>query len=431
MESGRKSNPESYIGLPTSQKGRGRPKKHSNTAEQEYQRNRLRRAQIAYRKRKETHLSGLEQRCEDLEHVVEQMTNEFINFSDRLISSGSSNAENIRDVRSVLGRFLELSKQAAKHTDNEPFAEVSRDFEKSQNFTQSEGLNLDNEDVPPPPAVTLPIMGSTFLDISKTFAPATTVQRFAPMKQTSSVTTGFSDPYINTFWTPPITPDMDNSIIPHVLSGRDSFSSRLYYETINLAVRSLKGEAPWRYAASIFRYKLQYASREQLFGVLAGVLDMLLLGTNQVKEGGVPQRVVDGDGAVKDGIIRQIVAQGGSEDQYLPSWEVERYLRERWAFTLDSSSVRIQQRRIQEFEDGPEPSLPYERAGFDPTSFAPTVIPGFPAASQVILNSERLLDELKKRALTVGAGPRWHVTSIDDAVNVFLRQNNTIHVAQI
>jgi hypothetical protein len=209
------------------------------------------------------------------------MTNEFINFSDRLISSGSPNEENIRDVRSVLGQFLELSKQAAKHAVDEPFEDEPPVTEKSQGSPQNDGVNFENENIAPTAATALSTMSSTSLDFSQKYTTlATTVQRYAPIEQTSSVHTGFSDPYINTFWTPPITPDMDNSIVPYILSGRDSFSSRLYYETINLAVRSLKGEAPWEYAASMFRYKLQYASREQLFGVLAGVLEMLLLGTN-------------------------------------------------------------------------------------------------------------------------------------------------------
>jgi hypothetical protein len=354
------------------------------------------------------------------------MTNEFVGFSDRLIASGSPSEENIRDVRSVLGRFLELSKKAARDIDNEaPEGEAERAGKSPAREQEIGAANSGNE--PTPLSTSVLSSPMHFTSLVRSTPPNTqgfNMQRQVLKDSAGFVHSGFSDPYRNTIWTPPISPDMDNSIVPHILSGRDSFSSRLYFETINLAVRSLQGEAPWEFAASIFRYKLQYASREKLFGVLAGVLEMLLLGTNQVKEGGVPQREVEENGAVKAGIVGQILAQGGSESEYLSSWEVEWYLNDRWALDLTSTSVRIQRRRIQELEDDSEPGLQSGRVNYSPSRFAPTVIPGFFSPDQIILNSEGLIEALKMAALTIGAGPRWHVTSVDNAVTAFLRQNN-------
>jgi hypothetical protein len=354
------------------------------------------------------------------------MTIELVDFSDRLVSSGSPSESNIRDVRSVLGRFLVLNKQVNKKVEGHLFEEGAHSpvsghspeketqvacfaNEFSGNSTSELTATLPSEPSSLPPQLSLQ---------------RSAVQRHVSPGRDGSAYPGFADPYRNTIWTPPIVPDMDNSIVPHILSGRDSFSSRLYYETINLAVRSLKGEAPWEFAASMFRYKLQYASRVQLFGVLAGVLEMLLLGTNQVKEGAVPQRVVEDNGAVKAGIVGQILAEGGSENEYLSSSEVEQHLKSRWALRIDSTSVRFQRPRVTTLEEGYRPNVYSDRLDHSASNLAPTLLPGFSSAEPVVLGSEGLLNGLKMAALTIGAGPRWHVASIDNAVKVFLEQNN-------
>lgn len=66
------------------------------------------------------------------------------------------------------------------------------------------------------------------------------------------------------------------SAIPCILAGRDSFAAILYFETISLADRSLQGEAPTKFANSMFRYKFHYRSSAHIRTVLDGVLNILL-----------------------------------------------------------------------------------------------------------------------------------------------------------
>jgi hypothetical protein len=94
---------------------------------------------------------------------------------------------------------------------------------------------------------------------------------------------------------------------------------------------------------------------------------------------------------------------------------VERYLRERWRLGIDSRAVRVQ------------PASEYISDGSSPANvlnlFAPTVVPGLAGKEQLILNADPLVEKLKPAAVSIGEGPRWHMSDIDAVVQTFLQEN--------
>lgn len=221
------------------------------------------------------------------------------------------------------------------------------------------------------------------------------------------------NPYLNNVWQSPSFPPSSSispSILPHILAGRDSFASRLYFETISLAVQSLAGTTPvsFAFAQSMFRFKMRYASRTQLLGVLSGVLNTLLQGTSSFG-GGAVFEMRD----IKAAIVGEVERGGAREEEFLSTWEVERYLRTRWRLGIDSQAVRVWPASLGSADGVGVAGL-----------FAPTMVPGFVGIEEVILNAEPLVERLKPAALSIGEGPRWHLGDIDDAVQTFLHENN-------
>lgn len=324
------------------------------------------------------------------------MTNEFVVFSERLLKRGDVGMNDgvVTDVRGVLGKFLELGRQAAGDTEE--------DSEEKEDEDQTMEDHPTTQVIPHPTT---------------------------PQNDTLQIAESF-DPYINTIWSPKPTLT-DNSIVPYILSGRDSFASRLYFDTISLAVRSLRGDLPFDYAASIFRYKLPFCTRSDLFKIIAGIMEMLLLGTNEIPPGAscdevpLPTSSTDPIGHNMACNAAAVVAatihtQNIVESDYLSTWEVETYIKDRWGIGLDSNAVRIQRR--------PEEALcPVKRDRLRPdygsVMFAPTILPGFWRDSQVLLRADGLIERLKVRCVTLGAGPRWHVDGIEEAVVGFFEEN--------
>ena len=71
----------------------------------------MRRAQKAFRIRKEQHVNALEEKCRRLESVVEEMSNTFVGFSDDLLNSGNVRPEITGVLKATMERFLVLSEQ--------------------------------------------------------------------------------------------------------------------------------------------------------------------------------------------------------------------------------------------------------------------------------------------------------------------------------
>ncbi|KAF8865159.1 hypothetical protein BDZ45DRAFT_721300 [Acephala macrosclerotiorum] len=403
---------------------RGRPRKESTDASTELQRDKLRRTQKAFRERKEQYVAGLEDRCTKLEDVIEEMTNAFLSFSDGLIRSESLRPETGEELKTTIERFLVLSKKAAKESND---GESSPGDAETKNSRSPEDDNFKTS----PDTLDGTIsqypgtgIGSALTQVPQASVPA--IQQWVTPMATSTVP---REPYLYsnyTLWGRPITCTGDgSSAITYILAGRNSFACRLYFETIALVLRSLHGELPASIASSMFRYKEQYKRKMRIRAMLDGILNMLLHGTSQGKSGQlvVIEETEEEDRRVKREIVRQIEMSGGSESEYLSTWQVEKYLRGKWKLAIDAGTVRVQPSALLSLKG--EGSDGYS-GGVDgiPTMAWPTMIPGFVERGPSVWNAGSLVEKLRGASVTIGEGPRWHVESIDEAVEAFLVEKN-------
>jgi len=355
-----------------------------------------------------------------LERVVEEMSNVFMNFSDDLLKTRRVNPE---AIKIAMETFLHLSQRAARDPGEESEGTLGSDIAASKSSTtlliSPTQLEIRNH--------------SNVIDGRHHQNSSPAGYKYQLDTGSSSITElGGAGPSVDySLWGIPTqySSNDGSSAIPYILAGRDSFASRLYFETIVLAVKALRGEASKEFLSSMFQYKLRYTNSKKILAVVSGVLNVMLHGTSQDPKHGnvgenVFQAIQDDDQAIKSAIVDTVVAEGGSESDYLSSWEVERYLREKWSWRIDSNTVRVQL-HVSEKE-----------ATFDHTNsmvrgspgglavFAPTMIPGFPSTDQIILNAQSLVEMLSNAAVTIGEGPRWHFAQVDHAVQNLLSENN-------
>ena len=59
-------------------------------------------------------MTQLEEKCHELEGVVEDMTSTFVAFSDHLLHSESVGPETTKELRETMKKFLVLSEKAAR-----------------------------------------------------------------------------------------------------------------------------------------------------------------------------------------------------------------------------------------------------------------------------------------------------------------------------
>lgn len=163
---------------------------------------------------------------------------------------------------------------------------------------------------------------------------------------------------------------------------------------------------------------------------------MLLHGTSQIKDTRVATGVLSERGECEDeekistATLKYVESTGERKEEYLGSWDVERYLKTKWRLTLDSNTVSVQpraflssQRDSNGFgifgngrsEDG------YRSAAVD--FAAPTMIPGFEHTTQRIWDASELVNRLLAVAVSIGEGPRWHFGQVDAVVEAFLMEN--------
>ena len=231
------------------------------------------------------------------------------------------------------------------------------------------------------------------------------------------------DPYRNYLWDRPLNSSTDGtSALPYILAGRDSFASRLYFETIVMAVRALRGEGLRSIVNSMFRWKRQYTKIEYILGVTSGVLNMMLHGTSQDPKEGQVKVFPEPDGpeqsTIKRAIAKDLIAEGFSEKEYLNTWSVERYLRDTWGLVVSSTIVRASSAHLRqgnEITGGPIQEIP----------FAPTMIPGFAHSEASLLDAQVLVERLVLGAVTLGEGPRWHFSFVDHVAESFLQDPST------
>ncbi|KAH7420005.1 hypothetical protein BKA64DRAFT_634657 [Cadophora sp. MPI-SDFR-AT-0126] len=451
----------------TNQKRRGRPLKDPSDASTDLQRARVRRAQKAFRTRKEQHVANLEEKCKTLESVVEAMTNEFIRFSDGLLGVGEMGSGDVdayvkRELRGTMERFLELGRRAgrepgeeegdaggdeqqqqeilsaAKEDVNTGINEVARTYRSDFDLSKPSGGREQESNFFSDSSISiLPPSNSAAGFYSQTTAISFPAASFHAPQQNAN-------PYLNNIWTIPPASPSDSSAIPYILAGRDSFAARLYFSMISSAVHSLRGNQPPTLAQSFFRYKCHYVSPIRIQKVVDGVLNMLLHGTSQVRAptGGVlsfglGEEEFSGDDdemRVKRAILSEVEQRGEKEDEFLATWGVERYLRTKWRLAVDSNTVRVKPRAVVSEECvnivsdfGHMGAVGWEvlESGGGVVMGAPTIIPGFEHISQKIWDAGTLVERLLDVAVTIGEGPRWHYKQIDSVVEAFLVENGS------
>lgn len=367
------------------------------------------------------------------------MTNTFIDFSDSLVQSGRVGPEIAEELKATMERFLALSQKASREVEEE--TDIVREDSNTSTAvgvcaetavpSSTALIDFKSPAVPPtshPDYQTIPppFKEETAMAMSRV-TPNQSLVRFGS-SNAFQFEFGTPDPYMNGIWglhTEP-SPSDGTSAIPYILAGRDSFASRLYFETMYSAVRSLRGDISRDFANSIFRYKMHYVSTRKIFAVVAGVLNMLLHGTSQPQMGDPTFEDFEPAERIKAAIVNEVVACGGSEADYVGAWDVERYLRDKWALALDSNSVRVQSRAVPQGPHAAHSNPSDDGTISAPDSpdnhllLAPTFIPGFPSSGNRVLDASELVEKLRAQAVTIGEGPRWHVGSIDEVVQDFL-----------
>jgi hypothetical protein len=369
-------------------------------------------------------VAGLEEKCRDLELVVEEMGSTFMSFSDDLLKTRKVDPETIK---TTIEAFLRLSQRAA-HDPGRESDEPSDEFETSTPNSSRTLVEIDASSS----------MYTKFKLTNASDAPSIP-------KQSTELAPYFSPPglkvppynapvgvdplYNYGLWGIPshASPTDGMSAIPYILAGRDSFATRLYFETIVLAIQALRGEAPRDILHSIFRYKFRYVDSKTILSILSGVLNVMLHGTSQVSSHSgtekLSQFIQEDDEAVKAAILSDLESERGSASDYLSSWEVEGYLKNRWSLGIDSNAVRVHPLAL--LDVGSQPSKTGAELGMFNYSpmFAPTPQPGILSPEQTILNAQSLVERLSRKTVTIGGGPRWHVKEVDLAVQEFLNEN--------
>jgi hypothetical protein len=370
-------------------------------------------------------VTALEEKCRDLDSIVEEMGSTFMSFSDNLLKTRSVDPG---AIRTTMEKFLHLSQRAARTVEEEnddPFNEF-----ESPASTPASSKTLVKPDVnslmlTSSKAGNTSGAGGTSTELSPYHSPP------GPKASPFDISGSF-DPFLNySLWGRPThssSADV-NSAIPYILAGRDSFASRLYFETVVLATQALRGEAPREILNSMFRYKLHYSNITKILAAVSGVLNVMLHGTSQdpgrSEDATFFQFLQDDDEAVKAAIVGEVIAEGSSESDYLTSWQVEGYLKSRWSLGVNSNAIRVHPHALPGAAGASSNTIPEQWIFNNAPSFAPTMIPGFLSAEQTIYNAHSLVKRLSKSCISIGAGPRWHFTKVDFAVQSFLAEGYT------
>jgi hypothetical protein len=329
--------------------------------------------------------------------VVEGLSETFVGVNDALLASGSlsRDPEVARVLKEGMERFLALSNMAQQETGD--------DFEET-----------GDQDVEDPlagalasPAASQPEKGTGTGGLSR--QELILNQRFGQTRWRASQNGSFSPRLSygvwNGFSSDSSSPSGTTSNVLHyITAGHDSFAARLYWNSLTLAFRSLRGDEdfPIDFAKSMFRYKMRYSTPQQVLTVIAHVLNQMLLGTSDITfdpsrsweafagQKTLPDPIESGaveTNAVKNAICRDIIQDGGMVDDYLDTWSVERYLANKWGVVVDSSTARTFQRSS-------------------------------------VTDINPLLEGLTAVAVTIGEGPRYPKADVDTAVQVYLTETH-------
>lgn len=359
-------------------------------------------------------MKTLEGRVSDLADVVEEMNTSFIAFIDGIFYSPNVD---LTLLKQTIKQFLALSQRASRAMDEDNGQRYSLGT-THKSSTLSEVASHSSF-----------IISGTSDSLDSSSFPKKMSTLLAPALSTStSYEPALFNLHRNHLWGIPAHSSTDGrSAIPYILAGRDSFASFLYFETMVMVVRALRGDISGEILGSVFRYKRRYASFDHILTVATGALNMLLHGSSQdPKRGRIalpkPQSGAPDESIMKAAIAKDLLLNGISETEYLNTWEVERYLQDNWGLLIDSRSVRAQPRALLEARQNPStfPKLPRK-----PYRLVPNLIPGFSHSEPGIFQSKFLLEKIILGVVSLGEGPRWSVSYIDGAVQSFLNERNT------
>ena len=326
-----------------------------------------REVQRAFQDRRQAEVHQLQQRVETLESTIEGMSKEFLDFGDRLVRDPKT-AEVLDDLRQATGRFLKLARKAADPED-----------ESSSTTVVDEANSTWPKFIAP---VAVPFdFNALFLTAIPNLNIPTTSGRFSPRL-------GFGLP---NFPSPSIPTPWDNPWLSYLVAGPSSFASRLYMSTIDLIIRSLRGEvAIPEFIPSVLRYRFRHQNPDSLMRTLARQLQrMSLYGHSGAETGTMDSEIPpvaltpntagavfssgdilqrqEGEEAIpryQDAeplmmfnptsyaninealnnllveIIKDITLEGGAPGEWLDPWSVQEHIRQEWGLILNSKIVR-------------------------------------------------------------------------------------------
>ncbi|QYS97841.1 hypothetical protein H0G86_005052 [Trichoderma simmonsii] len=410
---------------------RGRPRKEVAHSAHDARRARGRRAQKALRERRQQHVKALEERVTGLACIIEEMNASFVAFVDNTFF-GSSDG-NPALLKHTMERFLELAQRANRLVEDKD--QVHMDRQQGVDISYN---TLQLSRVASSPMSLLPESSGTMDALTLLHQVSNTgtsmmlpdVGHQTSLDPATSITSITIEPELpdirhNHLWGIPkdISTDV-TSAIPYILAGRDSFSSFLYFETIAMVGKALRGEIPQDILNSVLRYKRRYATFSQVLDVVTEVMNMLLHGTSRNPK--VKSRVLEEPETslpdrrhVKIAIAKEIASTGTPEVEYMSTWEVERYLQDEWGLLINSHSVRISSHSSMRTRPHTASLSTYPNHLH---RFAPHIVPGFTNQNEKILEARILIEKLKIGAISLGEGPRWHHSFIDHAVGSFLTE---------
>jgi hypothetical protein len=322
---------------------------------------RARQAQKEFQQRKQALLSSLETRVSFLEDTIEKMSNEFLSFGDRLLNT-SPRTEILNDLKETTKRFVDLARAVAPSTAEERAAQAT-DNSSTRIVTTVEGP-FHHE---PTGEASSASMGSTSL-----IFPSQHRTSLTPHSRANLMSPGRFSPRMDYSFVSQIPdfpmPTTALPIRPYLISGRTSFATRLYMETISTILEVLIGRqfVPG-FIPSVARYRLRHEPPSKLAGLIQAQLNAL----NATDFGDSSSRyrlkshVFDGFLAVApkneanepfstigapqyerlkhmmSAAVNELEQEGGNIAEWLDPWGTQNYLQNRWRFQVSYSTVEV------------------------------------------------------------------------------------------
>jgi hypothetical protein len=388
--------------------------------------------------RKQAEVSSLENRIRLLEDTVEGMSNEFVEFGDRLLSSGLSERRRIlRDLGTTTKRFLDLAKVIGDETEDE-----------QQSFTISSH---------PGPGLT---SVSGFAPSFGTGTPTSLAQSYGSSSLVGQSRIGGQGGFCPRLNYGLLSESSFPSFLTeYLLGGIATFSARLYLDTLDTVLKALSGELNLPgFIPSVCRYRLKHQPRHVFMDLVkrrveqmgveyeaahnAAVIDLDPSASDtEIASTIVPLAHVEKLRPVVTICVTDLVSEGGSIDDWLDPWNTQQYLRNQWRLAITSTNVMVPSHIMQPLQlDQGESTFPdnfsdqastshlvtssnlyhqHSSARLDPQEHG--LFPqSQPPTPNLVMDVKPLVQRLASESVCFGNGPRFPRHKIDSAVQSFL-----------